>query len=284
MTYCVASSKLSEFFLGLGGFILKRSSLLSLLLGVSVAFFGARTYQLWQAGPWDLPVSGKAKAAPAAEPLKEEPPQFQLANTRNIIDKNLFDPERGATKKNEEKAQADNAATQRIRSMILLGTAILGNSRYAIMQEPQNSPGARAQPTKTPAGGSGQMRLKQGDTVEGFRLSEIRDKSVVFTRGASKVELSIDYFRPGEEPPARAGAPAPAAPRPGLSPRVGARVPPTPEQSQLPPASQSNPSAVERARQALRERQLQPPQQPAGRPPERVVPPSAGSAPAQNPQ
>jgi hypothetical protein len=254
------------------------------LLGVSIIFVGARTYQLWQAGPWELPVPGKVKAVPAAEPVKEDQPQFQLANTRNIIDKNLFDPERGATKKNEEKAQADAAATQRIRSMVLLGTAILGNSRYAIMQEPTNSPGARAQPTKAQSGGSGQMHLKQGDTVEGFRLSEIRDKSVVFTKGASKVELSIDYFRPGAESPPRPAAPAPTVPRPGLSPRVGARVPQTAEQSQLPPATPNNPSAADRARQALRERQPQPPQQPAGRPPERVVPPSAESAPAQNPR
>ncbi len=240
------------------------------MLGVSIAFVGARTYQLWQAGPWELPVPGKAKAVPAAEPVKEDQPQFQLANTRNIIDKNLFDPERGATKKNEEKAQVDNAATQRIRSMVLLGTAILGNSRYAIMQEPTNSPGARTQPTKAQPGGPAQMHLKQGETVEGFRLSEIRDKSVVFTRGASKVELSIDYFRPGEESPSRpaAPAPAPAAPRPGLSPRVGARVPQPADQSQLPPANQRNPRAVGGARRELKNEERQ----------------RAESAPTQNPR
>ncbi len=253
------------------------------MLGLSIAFVGVRTYQLWQTGPWNLPVPGKAKVAPQAEPAKETPPQFQLTNIRNIIDKNLFDPERGATKIIEVKAQADAAATQRIRSMALLGTAILGSGRYAILQESSTT---RAQPAKAPSGGTGQMRLKQGDTFEGFRLSEIRDKSVVFSKGESTVELTIDFFRPGEEPPARPGAPAPApaTPRPGLSPRVGARVPTGSEQTQPAPANQNNSSAVNRARQSLRERQLQSPQQPAGRPRERVVTPGADSAPAKNPQ
>lgn len=157
-----------------------------------------------------------------------------------------------------QEAEASVIATQRIRSMVLLGTAILGSSRYAIVQEPSAS-GAPA--TKSQSGSTGQMRLKLGDTVEGFKLSEIRDKSVVFTKGASRVEVAIDFFRPGEEPPPRAVIP----PGPAVAPRVGARGAQSGEAAQT-PTKQDNSGAVERARKALRERQLQPPQQPAGRP------------------
>ena len=245
--------------------------MLSLLLTVSIAFVAARVYQVWRSGPADLPTVAKPRPLPPNPAVDAEPPQFQVVNTRNIIDKNLFDPERGATKKQEEVEQRDAQARQRIRSMILLGTAILGTSKYAILQEPAptRAPGAANPRTPQQPAGSGQMRLKQGDSLEGFRLAEVRDKSVVFTKGAIREEISIDFFRPGDPQPAAPAQTAPAAgttpaqpqPRPGLAPRVGARIAPTPaEQAQ----TNAQESAVERARRALRDRQLQTPQQPSG--------------------
>ena len=44
-----------------------------------------------------------------------------IVGTDMIIGKNLFDPERGATRTKE--TEADTRAAQRIRSMVLLGTA-----------------------------------------------------------------------------------------------------------------------------------------------------------------
>jgi hypothetical protein len=251
------------------------------VLTISIVFVAARVYRIWQSGPRELPTVAKSKPSLPTQAADEHPPQFQVVNTRNIIDKNLFDPERGASKKQEAEVQRDEQARQRIRSMILLGTAILGDSRYAILQEPRppGTPNPRApqQPI-----GSGQMRLKLGDTLEGFRLAEVRDKSVIFTKGPIKEEISIDFFRP-PEPQRNApqqGAPVPAAPgqpqpRPGLAPRVGARIlPPSGDQAQVVP--QDNSSAIERARRALRERQLQQPQQPGSRAPEKAegVPPA----------
>lgn len=250
------------------------------MLGISIVFVGVRTYQLWQTGPWDLPAPTKSKGANPLAAVDEQTP-FQLVSTRNIVEKNLFDPERGATKKNEAVAQAEAQATQRIRSMVLLGTAILGSSRYAILQEPSNQPQRTNPNVKTPQPQrSGQMRVKQGDIVEGFRLAEVRDKSVVFIKGASKVELGIDFFRPVKDAPPQTAAPTPLPARPGLSPRVGARAPQSADQAQ---PGQDGTSAVDRARRALRERALQPPQQPAAPPPARTVPPPAENAPA-NPQ
>ena len=40
--------------------------------------------------------------------------------------------------------------------------------------------------------------FKIGDTFEGFSLSQIQDNNVVFTNGAARVELALDYFRKAE--------------------------------------------------------------------------------------
>jgi hypothetical protein len=99
--------------------------------------------------------------------------------------------------------------------MVLLGTAILGNNRVAILRDsaPAAVPGQRG-------GDQSQniMRLKLGDNVEGFRLSEIGDKKVVFTQGTSNIEVALDYFR--KEPVTAQRPPVPPQ-RPGVQPQPG---------------------------------------------------------------
>lgn len=169
---------------------------------------GARIYLLWREGPWDLPtVTKRAAPVDASETTSETAGPRPLVSTEMIVSKNLFDPERGASRTKE--AEADARSLQRIRSFILLGTAILGSDRYAILQE--GSSGAAPMPAGSPA----PARYKVGDVVEGFQLSEIRDKNVVFSKGASKVELALDYFRKIETP-------APGKP---LTPQPGVNVP-----------------------------------------------------------
>ncbi len=165
----------------------------SVLLAVAITFVVTRTYELWQEGPQDLhlPKPEKGKSSLVVEEPKEKPRRTQLADSVNIIDKNLFDPERGSSK--SKRAETSSVDVQRVRSLILIGTAILGNSRYAILKEPSDP--RRGLSRKSQSSLRGPMRLKLGDTVEGFRLSEIHEKKVVFTRGASKVELSLDFFR-----------------------------------------------------------------------------------------
>jgi hypothetical protein len=180
-----------------------------------------RAYQVWEEGPWEIPTLGKDKAAAATEE-DSPPPAPLLANTKNIVDKNLFDPERGQGRSKEGEAQS--AAAQRIRSMVLLGTAIIGSSRYAILQEAQDG---RVAPGKAPAV-QPTMRLKLGDTVEGFKISDIQERRVVFTRGPTRVEVSLDYSRKVEETKERAAAPVPIGPRvPSTAPRrIPGEVPP----------------------------------------------------------
>lgn len=192
--------------------MLKRSSLLSVLLLTAMLFVGMRTCQLWQEGPWDLPKLGKGKDSLAVGESRQESPGPQLASTKNTIEKNLFDPERGAGR--TEETEGSSVGVQRVRSMILLGTAILGNSRYAILQEPSDS---RPSVGRGQTGQLGQLRLKLGDTVEGFKLSEVHEKRVVFTKGASRVELALDFYRKIEDSTEKARAPAQAGP---VTPRV----------------------------------------------------------------
>jgi len=240
---------------------------------ISIGFVGASTYQLWKAGPWDIPLPGKSRETAPAPAATEEAPQFQSANTRNIVEKNLFDPERGANRTKEAEASA--ASTQRIRSLVLLGTAIIGDSRYAIIQEPAAG-AARAPTSAGQPGSSGQMRLKLGDALEGFKLSEIRDKSVVFTKGGSRVEVAIDFFRPIPGAGQPSFSPAPIPPRPAVTPRI----PPRAAQGGAPAPNPAPEEAPGGARRALRgERPLQPPQQPPGQPSERATPSGPGGNP-----
>ncbi|MGH7847144.1 MAG: hypothetical protein ACREQW_18520 [Candidatus Binatia bacterium] len=197
---------------------MKRSSLLSIVLLLLMGLVALRTYQLWEEGPWEVPVLAKEKPATAAEQEHPPTPRPLLASTKNIVDRNLFDPERGQGRSREGEAQS--AAVQRIRNMVLLGTAIIGSSRHAILEESGDPrlPAGKAQPVQ-----SNQIRLKLGDTIEGFKVSEIQERRVVLSRGAMNIEVALDYMRKVEEKKEGAGTPVPIAPRvPSTIPR---RVP-----------------------------------------------------------
>jgi hypothetical protein len=205
---------------------LARSLLLSLFLIVAIGLVLTKTYWLWTAGPWNLPNPRKAKTPIAVEDSKAVTNARPIIRTETIISKNIFDPERGAGLTRE--AEANSQAFQRIRSMVLLGTAILGNNRFAILQEGARPSGAAVTPGQSVV----PMRIKLGDTVEGFRLSEISEKRVVFAKGTAMVEVPLDYFRKtdGAQPQGSVAAqtsPAEQAATPGVvAPRVVTPVQP----------------------------------------------------------
>jgi len=165
---------------------------------------------------------------------KLPPPRVRPAvNTEVIISKNLFDPERGAGATRE--AEANSQAFQRIRDMVLLGTAIIGNDRIAVLQDSAKVAGRPVIPGQPATA----MRVKLGETVEGFRLAEVAEEKVVFTKGASRVEVLLDYFRKPDVPEVKAPVPRQAGtPRP-VSPRT---VPNLPRRDRLPIPANPKPS------------------------------------------
>ena len=182
-----------------------------------------KTYWLWTSGPWDLPNPGKPKSSILVEGSKGVTNPPAIIGTETIISKNIFDPERGAGFTRE--AEANSQAFQRIRSMVLLGTAILGNNRFAILQDGATSSGAPGVPGQSLA----PLRIKLGDTVEGFRLSEVSEKRVVFAKGTATVEVPLDYFRKTDLAQPRGSVATPTSPAgQGASPRV------TPGQANVP--------------------------------------------------
>ena len=189
-----------------------------MLILLATVLVSARTYLLWKEGPWDLPTAAPPKMLPAAQEEQSQAKAPTLVSTDVIVSKNLFDPERGESRNRE--VETNSRSFQRVQSMVLLGTAILGNNSYAVLRDggPTSVPGAPGQPPQ--AQGPSLVRLKLGDNVEGFRVSDIGDKRVVFTKGAAKVELLMDYFRKPDPLPARAAVPAqPGAQPPPIVPR-----------------------------------------------------------------
>jgi len=160
-------------------------------------------------------------------------------NTDGIVSKYLFDPERGAGATRE--AEENSRAFQRVRGMILIGTVIIGDNRVAILQESTTSPAAGQRPG---AQSASFMRLKVGDNVDGFRLTEIADKRVVFAKDASRVEVLLDYFRKVEAAPQpRPAVPSQvtAPPQSGVPvPRV---VPNLPRRGQIPVPANPTPES-----------------------------------------
>jgi hypothetical protein len=156
-----------------------------------------------------------------------------------IVSKNLFDPERGAGATRE--AEENSRAFQRVRGMVLVGTMIIGNNRVAILQEGTSSAGAGQRPAAQP---SSVMRLKLGDNVDGFRLTEIADKRVVFAKDASRVEVLLDYFRKVDPPTApRPTQPGQVTPQPTPAVPVPRVVPNLPRRGQIPVPANPTPES-----------------------------------------
>jgi len=191
------------------------------LLAVATGFVCWSTYRTWNDDPWILPAPAKAVSLP----VSEKPASVSVKpsiNTDVIVSKNLFDPERGAGATRE--AEENSRSSQRIRNLILLGTVITDNNRTAVVQDagPAPAQGAAGQ-------AAAPVRLKLGDDFEGYKLTEIADKRIVFTKDSARVEVLLDYFRkvdvspPRAVPPGQIAPPAQAVPPPRVLPNLPRR-------------------------------------------------------------
>lgn len=196
--------------------ILNRSAFLSLILAAAVGLVFAQTYSLWEKGPWELPGSSQGENVPGENESVRDDSKPRPPGTQNIVTKDLFDPNRGAL--SGERGEAVNAPTERVQDLILLGTAIIGDGRYAILQEPAGRPATvRGAPLRP----GGLLRLKLGDSVDGYELAEIHEKKVIFVKDDAKVEIELDYFRKVQEPRDQKRPTAPTrVPQPNRLPSV----------------------------------------------------------------
>lgn len=190
-------------------------------MAVATGFVCWSTYRTWNDDPWILPAPAKAVSLPVAEKPASVSSKPSI-NTDVIVSKNLFDPERGAGATRE--AEENSRSSQRVRNLILLGTVITDNNRTAVVQDagPAPAQGAAGQPAAP-------IRLKLGDDFEGYRLTEIADRRIVFTKDRARVEVLLDYFRkvevspPRAVPPGQIVPPAQAAPSPRVLPNLPRR-------------------------------------------------------------
>jgi hypothetical protein len=203
---------------------------------LATAFVGWSTFWSWSVGPWNLPPPAKSNLPPPVIEKQTGIPVRQVATAEAIVSRNLFDPERGAGATRE--AEETSRASQRIRNMVLLGTVIIGNNRTAVLQDGAPPNMGPSVPAAQPA-----MRLKLGDNIEGYRLAEIADKKVVFTKDAARVEVVLDYFRKVEIPAPRQPNPPGQAVAPGVVPPGPRVIPNLPRRGRIPIPGNPNPQS-----------------------------------------
>ena len=196
-------------------------------MALAIGLIGWSTYRSWRAGPWDIPTPTKPVPATTTSERRIGATTQAPVATDVIVSKNLFDPERGASASRE--AEETSRSSQRVRNLILMGTVIIGDNRTAILQDGVNPNAGQAAPPAQTA----PMRLKVGDSVEGYRLAEIADKKVVFTKDAARVEVMLDYFRKVEVPTPRA-APAGQLAPPGAAAAPPRVIPNLPRRGRIP--------------------------------------------------
>ena len=205
-------------------------------MALAAVFAGWNVYITWNKGPWDLPASAKTNAPPLVTEQLAVLPQGPVS-TDVIVSRNLFDPERGAGATRD--AEESSRSAQRVRNMILVGTVVIGHNRTAILQDSAS--------TNTGAAAPGQqsvpLRLRVGDKIEGYRLAEIADRKVVFTKDTARIELLLDYFRKVEVAAPQAAVPArQIAPPRGVAP--GPRVIPNlPRRGRIPVPGTPSPNS-----------------------------------------
>ena len=204
-------------------------------MALAIGLIGWHTYASWKEGPWNLPAPAKSNPPALVAEKQIQSGAKGVTSVDTIVSKNLFDPERGAGATRD--AEETSRASQRVRNLILIATVIIGSNRTAILQDGagSNMGPAVPQPLST-------VRLKLGDNIEGYRLAEIVDKKVVFTKDATRVEVVLDYFRKVEVPAPRTPTPGqvlpPAAAPPG--PRV---TPNLPRRGRIPVPGIQNPDS-----------------------------------------
>jgi hypothetical protein len=196
--------------------------------------------------PLPKEISSGATAS-AADPEKQAPADYAVIEAQNLFHPNRIIP--------PEKT----AALQVPRpELVLHGTMITGGLKIAFVQD------KKAAPT-SPGRGIRQVALKEGETISGYKLTQVTDKMIVLASGEDQMTLYLDELKErkseitgtgkapaaGQAPPATqrtpAGQPAlqtPSTPPRGPVVRPSSAAPAMPQQRVLPSAQTSQPATA----------------------------------------
>lgn len=243
---------------------------------------------VWREQP-PRPSGAQEKQPAGGKPMPPAPGRVSLqpttpASPPDFNQGYLFNAERSLAADGGAKGQkAQNAVNVGWDKVQYNGSIITGTETKALLSYPQGGQpsGGSGLVAGGAMGAQGFLRVVVGDTVNGYKVTEILPGRIVFAKGDQKISKSLyekgkQRFQaqaaaspaPAEQPQAASGAPAPPGPakpaeamptpRKRLEPQQesGERRAPTPRKRPLPPKDSPAPDA-KNVLQMLIERQRQ---------------------------
>ena len=170
--------------------MLSKKWLINICLAAAAVFFSAETYDAWNREvklPEDL--SGRETiSAPAALTVANKQP-LAASNYDILAEKNLFASERKEiipTESEPDKAQLTKADRRKIDRLNLLGVVVSKDRRTALVEAPKK---------RKDSGGA--RWVAEGDEIEGMRVVEIQEESILLSVENENVEVLLyDPERP----------------------------------------------------------------------------------------
>jgi len=114
-------------------------------------------------------------------PAEEKPmPASGIAylDYASVAEKNLFHPDRKIPVEKKEDPLLERP------DVVLYGTMISRDKKIAHIED-------RKRPYSTPGRGKRQTTLTEGEMISGFRLTEVREDSILLTRGGDKILVKL---------------------------------------------------------------------------------------------
>lgn len=220
---------------------------------------------VWRDDPLARRAAPRKKEAQAARPegrLSLQP--MTPAAPPDLNQGYIFNAERNLAAGSGKDGQARNAGNVGIDRVQYSGSIIAGENTKALLSYPLGE-----QPASSPGGGpasprQGFLRVVVGDTVNGYKVTEILADKITFSRGGQKItKLLYDRSKERTQPQSQPSR-APNAPAPAPSPAPALQPPPRQEEPRVPAPCkplqpQPTPSDEELRKNPLRKRPEPPP-------------------------
>ncbi len=176
--------------------------LINIFMAAVVVFLGVMSFDIWTKKDEAIPEIQAVKNPGAPPPVKRlaertMPPE----STYGIVaEKDLFSSKRSEPLPEELKPGPPKISEKMI---FLYGVVILGESRQALISDPESGP-------KASKGRAKDKWVKVGDTIGNFRVAEIGKEKIILAEGANRHEILLyDENKPERQ---TAAAQRPAAP------------------------------------------------------------------------